>query len=317
MVRLLLTGLAILLASGLSLVEAMALEKVRLGIAFKEAAHYELPVLMAEERGFWKDNGLEVEWFSFVSGTPLTQATVAGSIDISYSSASVTIQAASRGVPMVNLAAINNLDYFIWVRSDSPIRDPKDLKGAKIAVLGFGGMNHAYALFLTRSLGMDKEIKFVTVGGGTAEIGALKVGRIDGRVGTFQTMAPFELRGEVRRAIAISSYFPKEWVDNTIAAPRWFMEKKPEPTRRTVKASRQAIEFMLKDKRAAIEKIKSRYHYSEDVARAVYEMFNFSPDGKISRNAMENVRNFLVEYGIVDKEKTPPVEELYTTKFLE
>src|SRR3972149_5947320 len=167
MVRLLLMSLAILMTTSLGLTKGVALEKVRLGIAFKEAAHYELPVLLAEERGVWKDNRLEGGWFSFVSGTHVTQAMVAGSLDMVFSAASSTIQAASRGVPLVNLAAINNLDYFIWVRSDSPIKEPKDLKGAKIAVLSFGGMNHAYALFLARSLGMEKEIKFVTVGGGT------------------------------------------------------------------------------------------------------------------------------------------------------
>ena len=46
-------------------------------------------------------------------------------------------------------------------------------------------------------------------------------------------------------------------------------------------------------------------------------LWRLSVDPKISRKAVENVRNFLIEYKLVDEKKTPPVNELFTNRFLE
>lgn len=65
-------------------------------------------------------------------------------------------------------------------------------------------------------------------------------------------------------------------------------------------------------------KVKSISGWSEEVARTFYakEMSN-SKDGKTDGEALQNVLNFLIEYGIVPKDKAPKLEQLYTTRFTE
>ena len=46
----------------------MAAYKLRLGTALKVGVYYNLVVMAGEEKGFWKQNGLEVEWIPFRHG---------------------------------------------------------------------------------------------------------------------------------------------------------------------------------------------------------------------------------------------------------
>src|SRR3989304_3482967 len=227
---------------------AWTAEKVNLGVAFKLSFHYIMPILAAEDKGIWKENGLELKWFGFWGSPGLVQAVVARSIDIGYESGPSSIQATRRGLSMVTLAALNRLDYYIWVKPNSPIKEHKDLKGTKVAILRLGGMNHAYALFLARIFGLEKDIKFVALGGGQAEIAALKVGEIQGRVGPIQSDVHLLLRGVERPAIPISTHFSEEWIDNAVGAPRWIIDERPEMVGRFVRATVAAIDFLRAEK---------------------------------------------------------------------
>lgn len=312
-------SLSVLLLTLLSLVAVkvgLAADKLRFAVASKASPHLVLPVLAAEEKGLWKENGLEVEWYGFSGSVPMTQAIVSRSVDMGFEAAAGTIQSASRGIPMVNVADLAKVDYYVWVRADSPIKAPRDLKGAKIAVK-FGSMPHAYALFLAKSLGLEKDIKLVSVGSSEAEMAAIKAGKIEGRLGSLQVMAPLKLMGEFREAVSISEHFPKEWIENTVAAPRGFLDKQPDVVKRAVKTVRQSVNYISRERRWSMERMKVEFGYSTEAAEAIYNSFRFSPDGQITRKAVENLRNFLIEYGLVPKEKTPPVEELYTMRFLD
>lgn len=290
-------------------------DKVRFGVPFKQAAHLLLPVLAAEEKGFWKEAGLETESSFFSSGMERVMA--AGSLDLGFLAASTAIQSAAHGAPIVILADLHLVKFFIWVRADSHIKEPKDLKGARIDALRLGSMNHAYGLLAAKALGLDKDIKFVALGEGPAGLAALKAGKIDGRIGSFQFQAPLKFRGEIRELLTITDYFPREWVDNSVVARADFMEKKPDAIKNALKAVFKSVNFLAGNPQWAIDKMKSEYGYSDEVARAVYDSLSFSRDGKITRRAMENVRDFLLEYGLVPRDKVPAVEALYTARFLE
>src|SRR3972149_7032845 len=267
--------LGIAFLSMLSVKAGLAADKLRFAVASKASPHLVLPVLAAEEKGLWKENGLEVKWFGFSGSVPMTQAIVSGSVDMGFEAAAGTIQAASRGIPMVNVADLAKVDYYVWVRADSPIKAPGDLKGAKVAVK-FGSMPHAYALFLAKSLGLEKDIKLISVGSSEAEIAAIKAGKIEGRLGSFQVMAPLKLMGEFREAVSISEHFPKEWIENTVAAPRGFLDKQPDVVKRAVKTVRQSVNYISRERRWSVERMKAEFGYSTEAAEAIYNSFRFS-----------------------------------------
>src|SRR3972149_4935432 len=86
----------------------LALDKVKLGTSVKVFPIFYLPPLTAEERGFWKANGLDVEWVPFIGGAPHTQAIAAGAISIGLVSADLPFIGGGRGLPRNIVAGVGS-----------------------------------------------------------------------------------------------------------------------------------------------------------------------------------------------------------------
>src|SRR3989304_63448 len=94
----LILGIIILLALGATVHPA---EKLKFGTAIKEFPGFYLPIFTAAEKGFWKENNLEVEWIPFGGGAPQLAAVAAGEIMTGFTATSDVIQGASRGLPVL------------------------------------------------------------------------------------------------------------------------------------------------------------------------------------------------------------------------
>lgn len=315
--RLFLAVWAIIFA--LSMIDyGLAAEKVRFATSMKAYPLHMLPVMTAEEKGFFKKNGLEVEWTAFDAGALMQRAAASGSLDMWVQGAVSQIQGASRGIPGVIVADTKaREDFFFFVKSDSPLKGPGDLKGAKIGVTRFGGSGHAYARAAIKALGLEKDVKFVSIGGVTQQLGSLKSGVTDGEVTTSFAFMPLMARGEVRAIIAVREFLPKDWTDIVVSARKEFAATRPEAVIRAVRALREAGDFIMKNAQWAQERMKGQWNYDDNLARIVYGELQYGPDFNISRKGLENVLNFLLEYGIVEKGRAPFLDDLYTTRFLE
>lgn len=296
----------------------LAAEKVKYGTSIKTYPVFYLPVLAAEEKGFWKQNGLDAEWVPFASGAAHFTAIAGGAIHVGSMIAIDQVQLASRGIAVVATAGIRTAlsDFMLWVRPDSPIKVPGDLKGAKVGVSRPGGAEHAYARLALKALGAEKDVRFIGTGGIPESIASLKAGNIDGVVLTVFQMIERKLKGEVREVFGVDDHLPKEWLAVVSYASKDFAFRNPELLKRVVKSIIQGADYTHKDPTWTKGKMKELNGYSDAAADFMYPRLNLSRDGKIVEKALENVRNFSIEYGIVAPEKTPPVNQLYTNEYL-
>lgn len=293
-----------------------AAEKVRFGYTRPVAESY-LAVFAAEEKGFWKENGLQAELATFGT-TPFTmQALAARAIDIGTGSALTTIQAAAGGVPAKMVSDLNRTAFYLWVRADSPIKDLKDLKGAKIGVYRWGGPSHAYIRVVTKALGIEREVKYVASGTITQEMATLKAKITDAVPGTMQIWLKLWQEGHVWPLLNLADYLPKEFLDGVIFTSNDFLQTRREAVKGTARAMVQAVQFIQKNPDWAIAVIKRESGYDEKTARMLLDRhLIFTRDGKISSQAVQNVINFLIEYDLVAKDKMPPAEQLYIKDIL-
>jgi len=115
---------------------ALSAEKVTIGHL---AVVPSLPTYVAMEKGFFTEQGLEVELVPFQSGTDIIDALVAGRIDADCMSAITGNWFAAQGAPdkfkiFLVYAADSNVDntMVVVVKKDSPLKDLKGLKGKKV-----------------------------------------------------------------------------------------------------------------------------------------------------------------------------------------
>ncbi|MEE8450178.1 MAG: ABC transporter substrate-binding protein [Thermodesulfobacteriota bacterium] len=66
----------------------------------RAALGYDLLSWVAENKGFWKGQGLEVEWVPFVGGGRLYRAVAAGRINMGVSAAASFFNAEQRVFPL-------------------------------------------------------------------------------------------------------------------------------------------------------------------------------------------------------------------------
>lgn len=295
---------------------ALALEKVEYGTAVRAQPIYFLPILAAEEKGFWRENGLQVTWVPFRNTASLYHSISGGHIVVGIDNAIPMIPAIARGVPGVFVSNWQNgMPAVLWVLSKSPIKDAKELKGARVGVVSLGGTAWALAKLLVRSLDIERDVRFVAAGGLAENMAALKAGAITAASGLKFIWMPLLDKGEVRELANLDDYARGQWVAHVVFARKDFLKSNPEIIARVVKAGLQSLQFLVKDRRWAVDKLKKEQGLSEKGAQESYDSMKWMPDGKIDPGALETVRNFLIEFGLVPKDKAPRLEELYTKQF--
>lgn len=286
-----------------SALRGLAAEKLRFGSPSKGAL-YGLPLLAAEEKGFWKQNGLEGSWTAFRSSTDVTKGIAAGTVDMGYGVMIMMIRAASRGVPLVAVAKTSSMDYFIWVKSDSLILKPEHLKGTTFGSSRRGGTFEVHARIAFRGLGVEKDMTFVSTGGHGAFAAAMRTGKIQSVMLQSADAIPLMLKGELRPLVSVVQFFPKERVDNVIMLPGPRVNKNPEFVRGGVRSILQSQAFVQQDKPWAQKQLVEVFKYSPKAAAMVFELLMeriSSVDPKINRKAVENTINFFVENKLIEK----------------
>lgn len=293
------------------------MEKLKFATATRVVPSYYLPPLAAQEKGIWKKNGLDAEWVPFASAPPLYQAVASGAVAIGLTMSVAQLQAAAAGVPVVIISNLDTTDkFFVWARQESRFKEPRDLKGARLGVARMGSVQHIYGRVVAKAVGLeDKDVGFVASGGIPESLAALKTGAIDAVILSIGPMAELKVKGEVREFSAVENYLPKEWLAHVGFAHRAFVKNSPDIIRKVIKSVLEATEFIRNNPSWATEKIRLTSGYSSEASRLAYEELSYSRDGKIDPRAVENMRNFTIEYGIVAKEKIPPTAELFTAEF--
>lgn len=294
----------------------LAAEKFRYSTAVKGSVNYELPYYAALEKGYWKEQGLEAEYIPFRGGMAQMTAVVAHEINMGLDMAPVVFLAAARGVPVLVVAElVPKSEFYLWARTGGRFQEIKDLKkGAKVGIHAFGSTMEAYVRVITETQGVEKEVKIVAAGGVREAVAALKAGIVDMIMFSIFQTVKMVAAGEAFPLVKVSPYLPEEWLDFVIFARKDFV--KTDTAKRAVKAILQAISFIRENPGWARKKMKELQGLTDKEVEIImtWHGLPYTKDGKIRRQAIENVRNFLLKYKLLPRDKTPPVEELYSTE---
>lgn len=312
------TGLLVLgLVAGIA-GNGLSAEKARFGVNISRNPYYTLPALAAEEKGLWKNLGLQAKYMPFNSGTNLQRALAADALDVGIEGVGGIIQGLTRGLKVQIIADPDVLTHFyFWVKSDSRLKKPKDLKGgAKIGVTRFGSETHIYAQAVVKALNVEKNVKILALGGVPAQVAGIKAGAIDITNLSNFTMARLKAAGAARELLYVYDYVPKGLGSyQMIVARKAFLNSSPNAAKMAAQGYLKGGDYVMKNKSWAVEKMKTVFKYPEKVAMDVYPIMTYAPGGKINRERISMVRDFLIQSGILMKGKAPDLDDIYTTRF--
>jgi len=150
-------------------------------LAAPAASLSQIPFYVAQERGFFRDEGLDVNLI--VMGAPVANLALIGQ-NVDFSSVpTAALSAMLRGAP---LRVIFNAFYrpLVWLYSKAEIRSVRDLKGKRVGVAGIGSGPDHLLRELLRQNGLDpgRDVTILGLGIQSNLYTALSTGNIDASV---------------------------------------------------------------------------------------------------------------------------------------
>ena len=246
-----------------------------------------LPSEVALRKGFFKDEGLEVEIIRINVPNILT-ALVTGDIGYTLIFGSV-VRGALRGMPMRALASLlDGSTHALVVKPE--YKSGKELKGKTVGIGNFGGTDEVAGRMMLKSFGLDtqKDLKFIALGPDRARLAALKEGLVDVAV----IAPPGDLLGkQMGFNVLLRAYEVFSFPFIGIGANLKTIKEKPEEVKKVVKAMVRANRFIRDDKEGAVKILMGWGKVERDHAEGSYDSTwrVFSPDGNIPQEGLRLV----------------------------
>jgi ABC-type nitrate/sulfonate/bicarbonate transport system substrate-binding protein len=267
--------LLLMLAIPASALEAA--DKVRVSVTNLNMSF--LPAGVALKKGFFRDEGLEVEIIRMNVPNSVT-ALVTGDIGYTLIFGSV-VRGALRGMPMRAVAGLLDAPTHALIAKPE-YKSVKELKGKVLGIGNFGGTDDVAARLMFKHFGVDpeKELKILVLGPDRARLAGLRENLVD----VVSVAPPADAVGKqmgfnvLARAYELFS-FPFIGVGANLKS----LKERPDEVKRVVKAVIRANRFIREDRQGAVNVLAEWGRVEREQALASYDstVKVFSPDGNI------------------------------------
>src|SRR3990170_8633636 len=273
-----------------------------------------LPVYVTEEKGFFKDEGLDVLLVLFNAGATNLQALVGGDIQIMGSAFVETLGGRAAGFDVKNFWGICNIMPF-QLYSQPDFKSMKQAKGKRFAISRFGSLTD----FLTRSslrhFGLsEKEVTILQIGSTPARFAALQAKGVDASIVWFPVTEIAKAQG-YNKLLDLKEVFP-EWPYETFAARESWLSKEKDQASRFLRAYQRGVKYTQENKNEAVRILRKYVKMDPAYAPAGYDEYrdSFPLNGQIAEKVIPTVIEQEIEAGRIKKKIT--VEDMIDRSFI-
>ena len=207
------------------------------------ATPYYSPIYVAQEMGYFEEEGIEVEFF-YAAAADIVKNVAADNVEFGFPNADAVVLAKSQEIPVkvVHNTYQNGLGSTIF-KTDSGIKEAADLKGKKVAVTSLGSPNYIQLQALLQSAGLtvdDIELEIVGTG---AIVNALLTDQVDAIV--FSMLRTIEMNHAGADVSEIKSDTVLPSFGNVLIASDKYIAENAEVIDGFSRALTKGIEYMI------------------------------------------------------------------------
>jgi NitT/TauT family transport system substrate-binding protein len=295
-------GLSVFLLGALGwngnvLAETLEKQKVSIAVGGKNLLYY-LPLTIAEQLGYFKDEGLQVEISDFAGGAKALQALVGGSADVVSGAFEHTINMQAKGQVLTVFVLQARAPQIVFGVSNKTMPNYKsiaDLKGKKIGVTAPGSSTNMMASFVLAKGGLKpSDVSYIGVGTAAGALSALRSGQIDAISNLDPVVSMLQQKNEIRiiadaRTLKDTvSVFGGPMPAASLYTSEAFLKKNPHTSQALANAMVRALKWIHKAS-------------PEDIAKVVPETFQLGDRG-LYMEAFKNMREAISPDGLVPDE---------------
>src|SRR5258706_3952939 len=296
-----------LLVMCLSTGPSLAQEKKIIRMVFVSLAwNSEIPFRAALVRGFFKQQGVQVEPILIRGGPAAIAALVRGDVDLaSIGGAQAIVRGKARGLDLTIIGCISSTTNYILL-GNKQSGSVEDLRGKPIGITGAGTYSEfAFKAFLKKhNINPEKDVVLRTIGGTVLRAAAIEKGLI--------AAAPFSTEDAVR--LIRSGYSVISNMNESLGIPQNIivtrnevLDRYPETSKRVLKAYIQGMQLAKFNKREAIRAgFDAGLQGDPEIVSAAWDLYSPGLTGDLTI-AVPGIQQMLdedIRSGFVDKNFT-------------
>jgi NitT/TauT family transport system substrate-binding protein len=315
-----------LLFAGLN---AYAADKITIMVGGIEKQIY-LPAKLAEQLGYLKETGLDIELLSEPAGVNAETEMLSGSAQgvIGFYDHTIDLQARGKLVQsVVQFSQAPGEVILVSKAAAGQIKSPADFKGKTLGVTGLGSSTNFLTQYLAAKAGVkNSEFTTLPVGAGSTFIAAMAQGKIDAGMTTEPTISRLTTSGAATILVdlrtvkgteaALGGLYPAA----CLYMPTAWVNAHKDEVRKIVSAFVKTLKYINTHSAAEIaEKMPADYYASNkqmyiDALASSKQMF--TPDGVMPESGPATVLKVLNGFDKAVQGKTINLANTYTTEFV-
>ena len=240
-----------------------------------------LPIYLTQDKGFFKDEGLDVLVVMFNAGATNLQAMIGGDVQIMAGGVPETVLARAGGLDIKNFWAISNVMPFqIYGRPN--MKSLKDGKGKKFAISRFGSLSEFLTRSALRQSGVDpKDVTMVQIGATPARFTTLASGIVDATILWFPVTERAKAAG-MNNLFDLKNLYPNWTNVGFIGRESWLAKEKEQATR-FLRAYQRGVKHTRDNRDDGIRSLRKYVGLNAAEAAAGYDEYrdSFPMDGRI------------------------------------
>ena len=291
-----------------------------------------LPTTLAQELGFYREEGLDVELQDLAGGAKALQSLLGGSADVVSGFYDHTIQMAAEGRALVAFVTMLRFPGLVLVaspQSAEKVKTIEDLKGRVAGVTTAGSSSQMLLTYLLQRHGVPADsVSITAIGSAATAIAAIERGKVDAGMmadPSFTLVAKrnpgARVLADLRTAEGVKAAFGTDTYPASVlySTAEW-IRVNHDAAAKLARAITRTLAWMQTHSPQEIADRTPKVFRGEDDALYVQaltaSMPMFSPDGAMTPGGAEQVRTLLAESMDKVRGAAIDVSKTYTNEFV-
>ncbi len=277
----------------------------------------DIPYFIAKEKGFFSEEGLDIEFIMLNGDAIALQSLLANSVDVVSSGHFAVIKAINEGAEIKAFASIQNSHDYVLSASEK-VKSIKDLEGKTIAIYSPGDITEIVTIGILRKYGINPEkVNWLSVGGSNERYLAVLTGKVDAAPLHADYGYKIEKEQGFHTLIAISKEQPLPM--SVVSAEPEFLKENPAIAEKITRALMKATRHTTENKNDFIDVAnKNIKGISKEELSEIYDFLIdqgvYGVNGGITKNSINNAVTLLVSIG--ELKKTLPADKIADFSFI-
>ena len=301
-------------------------------VTFSSIGYLYTPFFIAQDLGFFKENGLEIEEVRTGSGSKAAMIVISGDAQFYLGTIDKITKAKAKGLDLLGVCAImTRMGSTVIIRKgvkpgieNLPLREKvPQMKGLTIGVTGRGSGTDVLARYILKNysnLDPEKDVNLMPIGKASAYYASIKTGKVDIAIRSEPVPANCVQKFGARYLVDIVGGeipFFSDYLYISVIGMKDYIGQNPDITRAFVKSIIKALRLIRENPDKALQVMKKRM---PKVDPALHDLIwkshklAYSPDGTMSKSGVNAGQEFIMFLKKV--KKIYPFNEIVTNKYL-